>query len=242
MIDMENITEQFGTLYHPKKAFVVYQPEDPKGQTYIESYDMDKDGRPVNAHPLSVRESTVLAKALNTSAELNYQYLKPSGLMPGRVLYLNPDTQQGYVIWHTPAMNASLLFQESLHIPNGKAYLPALVWRATLHDLSVFALKENEELTLETGLCHAPFFNISENGRVCMGSVKMKFKRDDHLEAFMSKWENGFLNSYFSHLFSGHSPVSGNIVQLWQSLIGTDKKFPEKVLKANRLKIKHLIK
>jgi PRTRC genetic system protein B len=242
MINMENITQQFGTLYHPKKAFVVYQPEDPKGKAYIESYDMDRDGRPINAHPLTVRESTALANALNTSTELNYQYLKPAGLMPGQVLYLNPDIQRGYVIWHTPARTTGLLFQESLRIPNGKANVPAMVWKASLHELSVFAVKETGVFHPGTELYHAPFFNISASGQVCMGNVKLKIGRECRLEDFMSKWENAFYNSYFSHLFSGHSPVNGNIVQLWQSLIGTKKKFPEKVLKTNRLQIKHLIK
>lgn len=242
MIDMENITQHFGSLYYPKKAFVVYQTEDPKGKAYIESYDMDRDGRPINAHPLSVRESTALAKALNTSAELNYQYFKPAGLMPGKVVYINPDIQHGYVIWRTPAVKTDLLFQENLRIPNGNANLPAMLWKANLHELSVFALKDTDTLDLETDLCHAPFFNINESGQVCMGNVKLKIHRESRLEDFMSKWETAFFNSYFSHLFSGHSPVNGNIVQLWQSLIGTNKKFPEKVLKTSRLKIKHLIK
>jgi hypothetical protein len=31
---------------------------------YVEHFDMDKNGNPINAHPLTVKEANVLAKAL----------------------------------------------------------------------------------------------------------------------------------------------------------------------------------
>lgn len=32
---------------------------------YVEHFDMDKDGNPINAHPLTMREAKFLSKALN---------------------------------------------------------------------------------------------------------------------------------------------------------------------------------
>src|ERR1700748_1231719 len=113
---MKTITENFGMLYHPVKAFIVYQPKEHnrrQSDVYVESYDMDDNGHPVNAHPLSIGESIALAKALDTSKELERGFLKPKGLMPKNVLHINPS-QNGHVVWHTPQQDVDLLFDDRL--------------------------------------------------------------------------------------------------------------------------------
>jgi|SRR5665213_2508266 len=237
---MNNITDHFGTLYLPKKAFVVYQQQGKEKHIYVESYDMDNKGYPVNAHPLSTRETTALAKALDSSGELNRSFLKPAGLLPGNVLYINPD-QDGFAVWHTPKQRVSLLFVEDLTIPNGKADLPALLWKASKESLYIYALKNNADLNAHELLYHAPFFNVYENGKVCMGDVAVNIPPDCPLETFIEQWERYFFNSYFSHLFADHNPVKGNIVQLWRNLMNSRKKFPVKALIKNGLTIKSII-
>ena len=54
---MKNITQDFGTLYHPTTALVFYQNDDRNKETYVEYFDMDKKGNPINAHPLSETEA-----------------------------------------------------------------------------------------------------------------------------------------------------------------------------------------
>ena len=66
MKNVNDITENFGTLYHPKSALVFYQTKGTNTDMYVEHFDMDKNGNPVNAHPLTVNEAKVLAKALHT--------------------------------------------------------------------------------------------------------------------------------------------------------------------------------
>lgn len=48
-----NITQQFGYLYEPVKALLIYSNNEKKN-IYVEAYDMDRNGKPINA-PLSVR-------------------------------------------------------------------------------------------------------------------------------------------------------------------------------------------
>jgi PRTRC genetic system protein B len=236
---MNDITGAFGTLYLPKKAFVVYQQEGQEKHIYIESYDMD-GGYPVNAHPLSVKESIALAKALDTSEDLTCGFLKPGGLLPKNVLYINPDTN-GYAVWHTPQQTVNMLFTETLGIPNGRANVPALLWKASKECLYIYALKNDTGLHEQEVLYHAPFFNVYESGKVCMGTVNIHISPDCRLEAFMRQWESYFFNSYFSHLFEKHNPVKGNIVQLWHSLAGGRKKFPKKSLVKNGRTIKNIL-
>ena len=55
---INDITKDFGTLYHPKSALVFYETKGSNTDVYVEHFDMDKNGNPINAHPLTVREGT----------------------------------------------------------------------------------------------------------------------------------------------------------------------------------------
>jgi PRTRC genetic system protein B len=237
---MKNITATFGTLYHPIKAFVIYQQDASDTGIYIEAYDMDKNGYPINAHPLSVQESTRLAKALDTSEQRKHKFLTPAGLLPKNVLYLNSD-QNGCAVWYTPAQTVNLLFVDNLTIPNGKASLPPLLWKASKNSLHLYALFTVADLSPQTVLAHAPFFNLYEDGRVCMGTVSINIKGNCLLEAFIDQWEQYFFNSYFSHMIRDKSPVKGNITTLWQSLVNSRKRFPIQALLKNGLTLQHLL-
>ncbi len=239
---MKNITESLYDIYSPQKALIIYQPiADKQSGIYVEAYDMDEEGRPINAHPLSVEECSGLADALGHIPELDNGFLKPRGLLPEKVLYINP-CKPSCAIWFTPSQEVNLLFKQELSIPCGKAGIPAMVWKATQDILSVYALRQDAKPTEHTKLCHAPFFNGYKDGRVCMGTVDVDIDTQCCLEDFMSQWEAYFFNSYFSHLLEEFCPVSVNIVQLWQEQVGSNKPFPTKVLIKNGMTLKDLIK
>jgi PRTRC genetic system protein B len=237
---MRNITSTFGTLYHPLKAIVIYNHASDADKHYVEAYDIDSNGYPINAHPLSVRESVALAKRLDSTAERRKGFLKPDGLLPANVLYVD-NGRDGFAIWVTDSQQIPLLFSKDLKIPCGKAAVPPLLWKATRDNLYVYALKDADGIDLDTVLYQAPFFNIHDDGRICMGTVDTRIPADCSLNTFMGKWQQYFFNSYFSHLIQNHSPVKSNIIQLWQSLVNTRRKFPLKELLPTRLTIKNLV-
>ncbi|CAD0002103.1 MULTISPECIES: PRTRC system protein B [Flavobacterium] len=237
---MKDITQKFGSLYNPVKAFVVYQKDSAEKSIYVEAYDMDKNGCPINAHPLSLKESTQLASTLDTSDELTRKFLKPSGMLPKNVLHLNPE-QNGSAIWFTPAQKVSLFFVESLGIKNGEAFVPPLLWKASKNTLYIYAMDTETQINEQTNLYHAPFFNVYTDGRVCMGTVSVNIKPNCHLEEFILLWEQYFFNSYFSHLIIEKSPIKTNLVQMWQKLVNTEKHFPLKSLLKNDLTIKNIL-
>nr|WP_067057223.1 PRTRC system protein B [Mucilaginibacter sp. L294] len=238
---MNNIIHNFGTLYHPVKALLLYQRKDGQNQltSYVESYDMDKDGCPVNGHPLSVKEANALAKSLLIAEKKQRNFLNPKGLLTPEVVFLKTGND-GFAIWKTPPQRIKLLFTDNLDIPCGEASIPALLWRAGKNNLSIFAIVD-ETVNGDTSLYHAPFFNVYADGKVCMGNVPVKIPHDCSLEDFMHQWQAYFFNSYFSHLFGGHTPAKGNIVQLWQRLIKSNKPFPTDKLIANNIPINKLI-
>ena len=206
---MTNVTNDFNDKYIPYKALLIYNCErendsnihtDEANSVYVESYDIGLLGNPINAHPLSLKESIALAELLQSSAEMQNGFLKSKGLLPANLLYVNPDNN-GYAIWYTPPQQRDLFFVENLDIPSGKGYVPAMVWKATRDKLRVFALKGKGKPTGKTELYHAPYFNTYQDGGVCMGNVNINIDRTTHLENFMIQWEQYFFGSYFRQFY-----------------------------------------
>ncbi len=239
---MKNITQDFGTLYHPTTALVFYQNDERNKDTYVEYFDMNKNGNPVNAHPLTEREAKELLKALtiNTQKEKNQDFLKPKGILPTHILHINPS-ENGSVLWFTKSMKRQLFFTENLGISNGTAEVPPMLWLANKRSLKIFALANNRRPTEKTELFYAPFFNVYEDGNVCMGTVDVKIQNSTSLEEFTKKWEEYFFNSYFSHLMNEYNPINGNCVNLWKSLINTEKQFPKETLRTANRTLKNLL-
>ncbi|SMC36257.1 PRTRC system protein B [Moheibacter sediminis] len=235
-----DITNHFGSMYYPKSALVFYETKGTETDVYVEHFDMDSNGTPINAHPLTVKEANVLAKALKTDEEKNAAFLKPKGILPTNILHINPNAEKGTVLWCTKAQQRKLYFVESLGIPNGMAQVPPMLWLANKNSLTVFALANDRRPTEKTPLYYAPFFNIYEKGNVCMGTVSIDIKNSASVEEFMQAWEHYFFNSYFSHSLSANL-TKKNIVSLWKDLIGTDKPFPKEVLKKNNKTLKNLL-
>ncbi len=237
---MKNITSQFSNIYNPVKALLFYKCDSVKeNDLYIESYDIGKTGRPVNAHPLSHKELIDLSTVLQSAQELKTDYLCSEGLMPANVLHINPKGT-GEVIWYTPAQEVNIYFANALEIPNGKAKVPPMIWKAGKESLSVFALNKNKKPNSNSSLFHAPYFNIYRSGSVCMGTVDVKFE-DSCLEEFMQRWQDYFWNSYFSHLLDDFNPVTVNIVQLWKSQTKNGKDFPLEILKKTNYTLKDIL-
>lgn len=236
---MKDLTENIGTMYLPKAALVIYEADKCK-ETYVEYFDMDATGCPINAHPLTVKEAQEFSKALDTQKE-NRSFLKPKGIITASILHIDPS-QDGLVIWYTKGQQRKMFFVDALEIPSGNAFVPAMLWVATNRTLSVFALKSDRRPNENTLLCNAPFFNLYATGKVCMGTVHIDIKKSDSLEDFTAAWEHYFFNSYFSHLLDNHQPVSGNCVSLWKKLVKTGAAFPCEVLKPTKKTLKNLLK
>ena len=236
---VNDITENFGTLYHPKSALVFYETIGTNTDVYVEHFDMDNNGTPINAHPLTVKEANVLAMALKTDEENSKAFLKPKGILPTNILHINPS-EKGTVLWYTKTQQRQIYFVDSLGISNGKAQVPPMLWFANKSSLTVFALANDRRPTEKTPLYYAPFFNIYEKGNVCMGTVSIDIKNSASVEEFIQAWEHYFFNSYFSHSLC-ENLTKKNIVTLWKDLINTDKPFPKEVLKKNNKTLKNLL-
>lgn len=232
-------TNDTTTLYHPAAALVVFSAEG-SGSPYIEYYDMDESGCPVNPHPLSVREAQRLAKALDTRGETAKAFLKPTGLLPSSVLHINPSAQ-GSVVWYTKPQRFFMHFTPKLKLESGMVALPALVWKADRKKLFLYALKRKTKPDANTPLCFAPVLNVYHDGAICMGNVDVNIKAAASLEEFTTAWQGYFFGSYFSHFIGGDTPVKGNLISLYRQLIESGHPFPVDRLVTTPLTLKDLL-
>lgn len=240
MNEVIDANKYFGVLYEPKSALVFYESLDKNETMYVEHFDMDKNGSPINAHPLTINEAKALAKSLKIDEEKDKAFLKPKGILANNILHINPS-KNGSVTWYTPSQERQMYFVKNLEIPNGTATVPAMIWFADKEQLSVFALTSDKRPTEKTPLHYAPFFNVYDDGNVCMGTVDVNIQNSTSVEEFIEKWENYFFNSYFSHLVGGHNPIDGNLLNLWEKLLETNESFPVKVLLKNNKTLKNLL-
>lgn len=245
---MKNVSQQFNQQYVPFKALLLYQCDtideenyrQKSTDVYVESYDISKQGNPVNAHPLSMSEMVGLSELFQTTQELQGNYLKSKGILPNNLLYLNPH-YNGYAVWYTPPQKANLFFADGLKIPSGKAHLPAMIWKATKDSLWLFSLKTKGKPNETTALYRAPFYNMYDTGNVCMGTVNIAIDRFTCLQDFMRLWQEYFYNSYFSHTIGHHVSCNIDLAQLWQEQVATDHIFPNEVLVKQGITLKNLM-
>lgn len=235
-----NIADDFAKVYQPLKALVIYQSIS-DSDAYIESFDINPDnGEMFNAHPLNLKECAQIGQIVNEMPQLKYNFLYCNGILPENLLNVNTQLGNPFAIWYTPAKKVQLNFSKSLDIPNGTAFIPPMLWKADKENLWVFALDSDNRPSYKTQLYHAPFFNIYNEGNVCMGTVKIDITDDMGLIDFMAKWEQYFFNSDFSHTINEISPIKDNIVSFWKHHIGSDKKFNVQILNSSSITLKSI--
>jgi PRTRC genetic system protein B len=105
---------------------------------------------------------------------------------------------------------------------------PPLVWRVSNGELNIRALTGNKRPDSSTKLAVAPFWNLSDDGRVCTGTMR---RPDSASVASIPAWERGFYESAFTHSNVGRlTRHEGGFDGLWSALIGKRQKFTVETL------------
>lgn len=174
--------------------------------------------------PISKDDITQLIEKLRGSVPIEF--------LPANVLVRTDDT----IVWWTPASIRPMFYAEErsseLAALSGKRFpQPALVFRVVGRLLDMRALATNERPAPETPVYRVPYWNVSEDGRVCLGSTRVPHEASvDNLRA----WEHAFFESRFTHSNCFRSKLTEHpdgFMGLWRSLIGK-KKFPSEHLAA----------
>jgi PRTRC genetic system protein B len=168
------------------------------------------------AQPLTIAfvESLVRSLGSGTAAEV----------LPENIL----GKSDRMIVWWTPAQRRQLFYQHSEGKAadlNGRTFpQPPLVWRVGDGQLKIRALTENKRPVAETKLAVAPYWNLSDCGTVCTGSMR---RPKSASVAAIADWERGFYESAFTHANVGRlTRYEGGFEGLWASLTEKRKLFP----------------
>jgi len=132
------------------------------------------------------------------------------------------------IVWWTRGQRRQMFFENSdgkAASLNGRTFpQPALVWRVSNGELAIRALSENKRPEGKTKLAVAPFWNLSDGGQVCAGSMR---RPKGAAVATISGWECGFYESAFTHANVGRlTRHTSGFEGLWNELADKRKPFP----------------
>jgi PRTRC genetic system protein B len=204
-----------------REALLVYGD---RQKSFVTRHDVtiQKDAPPTlgPAQPLTVAFVESLVRSLSGSSDAE--------VLPENVL----AKSDRMIVWWTPAQRRQMFYENSEDKAaelNGLIFpQPPLVWRVKNGDLMIRALTENKRPQTATKLAVAPFWNLSDNGRVCTGSMR---RPDGATVSSMPDWERGFYESAFTHANVGRlTRHPGGFEGLWTSLAGKRKRFPLETL------------
>ena len=164
--------------------------------------------------PITYEAATELATTILGDALLEF--------LPDNVLYR--DSRR--IVWWTPASVRTMFYgpdtgAEPSELSGKKLPQPALVWFVDGNDLVIRALRKSCRPTPSTPLCLAPYWNVSENGVVCLGSTQIPSVRS---VTTLREWEQGFFASAFTHS-NTHKKLTSHpkgFFAMWKSHIGKD--------------------
>ena len=136
------------------------------------------------------------------------------------------------IAWWTPMCRRQMFYENSEQKAvglNGRTFpQPPLVWRVDNDDLKIRALVENKRPVEATALAVAPFWNLSDDGRVCTGTMR---RPDSATVSSILNWERGFYESAFTHANVGRlTRREGGFDGLWNGLADKRKPFPLETL------------
>jgi PRTRC genetic system protein B len=136
------------------------------------------------------------------------------------------------IVWWTRACRRRMFYENAEQRAtelNGRAFpQPPLVWRVDDGGLRIRALRENRRPDGSTTLAVAPFWNLSDDGRVCTGTMRCP---DSASVASIPAWECGFYESAFTHANVGRlTRHKRGFEGLWRELADKRRPFPQATL------------
>lgn len=183
---------------------------------------LDKDAAPTlgPAQPLTMGFLESLVRSL-------------SGAVRAEVLPENVFAKSDRMIaWWTPPCRRQMFYENAEGKGaklNGRMFpQPALVWRVSNLSLKIRSLAVNRRPRADTALAVAPYWNLSDDGRVCTGSMRCP---ENASVSSIPAWESAFYESAFTHANVGRlTRHPRGFEGLWAEIADRRKPFPVKTL------------
>lgn len=222
-----------------KAALLYYQGSGYSGVDYwqIHRIETGKGGTPVLGEgvPVEQRTLTELCKEILPSLCQNMGWIDPGLLAYG-------TGSAGPLLFWRPSTRKSIYFGRTLNLKSGVVTWPALVFLARPNDLRIFAVNVNQRPELDTPLLMAPFFNVYEDCRVCLGSTRVPATCWPEESA---RWAEAFFKSEFTQAGAKNRVFlkKGSLVSFWRSRTDVrGHRFPYAQLQSTGMTIRDLIR
>lgn len=212
----------------PSMAIVVYQDKSQYSpRCFLEKREIRLIGDKFTLMaPVPMADETLkeIAKAYMKTRTAGISF---GGLIAPHLLFCQNKAGSTIVVWYRPAMPRSLNFSASLGIKNAREVkLPATLWAVHNKTLYIFSLMDDDRPNPSTKLYNAPFFNIYEDGNVCMGTAKVG-QPTKTFESEAERFERAF---FLAEQNGGQSDgrCKSTLRVLWNGLIKSKGAFPSK--------------
>jgi PRTRC genetic system protein B len=213
-------TELMLSTFSPQLAIMVYKCKT-KEDYYLESHQINDSGQIMEGKPL-LQET--MQGIVDVFFDERQGMTRMKGMLPENILSFELKPGGDYkMMWHRPAEIRVLHTAPQLKLPVNKTWVPAMVYVANRKNLSVCAVKTNSRPKENTRLYKAPFFNVSDDGRVCLGNAQMKKPKENSYAAFMQYWEDLFWLSEFTHL-NDSGKTKTDMHKVWLKLLKSKTK------------------
>lgn len=213
-------TELMQSTFMPQLAIMVYKSK-LKEEFYLESHSINEQGAIMEGKPL-LQET--MQEIVDVFFDERQNMAKYKGMLPENLLQfeLLPGGNTR-MMWYRPAEIRVMHFATALKLPTNKTWVPAMIYIAYRNDLNVYALKTNTRPKEGSKLYKAPFFNVSDDGRVCLGNASVKKPKEKTYENMMKYWEDLFWLSEFTHL-NDENKTKSKMHSVWQKLLKSKTK------------------
>lgn len=216
-----NRTELLMKSYSPEVAIVVYKDRH-ADDFYLESHTFNSAGGLMEGKPL---KQETIAGMVDVFFDERKNMLRVSGLMPDNLLsFEHLPGGQYKMIWHRPAEIRVMHFAKQLKLQTAKTWVPPVVYVSNRGDLYVYSKKISGRPDIKTALFRAPFHNVADDGKVCLGSAKVKKPGVTTYESLMKYWEDLFWLSEFTHLNGASNPTKTDLQKVYQRLLKSKTK------------------
>ncbi|CAN7639924.1 PRTRC system protein B [Massilia sp. LjRoot122] len=195
--------------------------------------EADPDFQIAAGQPVTREAIVAMFEQLAKQLTLNVDFL------PENVLSISAD----HMVWWMPACERNVFFNtKELGKRAAKVPHPGLVFAVVKSNWYVFALTGSERPKLDTPLCHAPYFNVYDDGSICAGSAARPV---GIATGAIPQWEAAFFDSEFTHINGGERKASHprGEYALWKELLdGVYQQFPVEYLVPKESTIAGLMK
>jgi PRTRC genetic system protein B len=190
--------------FHLKKLLSVYVRRMPEGvkddldtSYYMESHDIvTRDNKPVigAGRPMTKQTFADLEKYFVARHRIAVAK-QVDDLLYGEnnMIYCDQRIGKKRFIWRVRSQRREIIFDKATKLPNGFIVVPDMIFMTVGRTLYVFIVDD------ANNLYDAPFYNIYDDGRVCLGTTDISGVIDAKtFKQFTDAWEQSFWSSKFS--------------------------------------------